>query len=162
MAKPNQRTKLDQPIGLGGNDRIGADPQLVSRATQQVPITDGLRRHDEQQVLCLGRKRGNPLGEALFDTTRERRSIGEPESTRKLTGGKPARQLEQRQRGSARLRDDRIPHLLVYATRKSDSCFESDSASGEPSAAQPCGTTPSLRDFARRGGPAFVYRAALC
>jgi hypothetical protein len=51
--------------------------------------------------------------EALLDRTRERRRVGQPEPARKLCGRHAARQLQQRQRVAARLRDDPVADSLV-------------------------------------------------
>ena len=118
MPKLHSRTDLDQ-VGLdGGCGSVGVDLHLRGGSPQQVRITHGLGRRDEQESPRLGRKGFDPLTEVLFDTARQAHGAGQPEPTGELLRGQCTRQLQQSQRIALSFGEDPIPHAAVQWSRQ--------------------------------------------
>jgi hypothetical protein len=117
MAEAHADAEVDQRGRLGRLPRVPSDPQALGRAPQQAHVAHGFGRRQQQQALCLTRKRLDPLREGLLDAAGERPRIEEAEAARELGRGQPTRQLQQRQGVAARLGDDLIAHALVQPPR---------------------------------------------
>ena len=113
MAKPHPRADLEQ-TRLGRRRRgLGSEPEPLCGPPQHRRVADGLGRRDQQQLLRLRREHLEAPAEALLDMTCQGSRGWMCESARRLIRCQPQRQLEQRERISARLGDDAVAHLLV-------------------------------------------------
>ena len=96
---------------------LASGPMPSSAAARhQHRIPHRLCRGDEKQQLRRGRKRREPLAEALLDPPRQRRSVGQPEPAREFAERPATRQLQQSQWVAARLGHDPITHPLIKRT----------------------------------------------
>ena len=112
MTEGHALTDRQQTVSfrLGCRDR---DPEPVGRTQQQQRIADRLRRRKQQETPRIVRERLKSSNEALLDPSRERLRLQQPESSGQLRRRQPARQFEQRERITPRLRDDPVTHALV-------------------------------------------------
>jgi len=76
MAKRHTGANLHESGGFGGRRGRGRDAKQAGAAPQQHRVAGRLRRRDEQESLCLERKRPQPPEEAFLDPTREQRRPG--------------------------------------------------------------------------------------
>ncbi len=104
---------LDQPRRLGRLRRIGIDSEDLRGAPQQVHVTHCLCGRGEQKSLRLDRECLVLAKEALLDLARERLHVRKREPARELRHRQSARQLQQRERVTARFGDDAISDARV-------------------------------------------------
>ena len=105
------------PAASAGAAASAPMPSPSAARQQQGHVADRLRGRREQQALRLDRKRLEPPQEAPFDAALQRRRAGKPESAGQLRGAQPPGQLQQRQRVTAGLADDAVPHPLIQPSR---------------------------------------------
>jgi hypothetical protein len=102
----------EQSGGLGRRRRLGTNPQLRASAPQQRRVADRLSGRREHKPPRVGRELLEALAEARLDPARQRRSR-QCEATGEVGRGRPARELEQRQRIATRFGEDPLAHVLV-------------------------------------------------
>ena len=112
MAKSHLFADLEQPLGLR---TLGErpDPEPVGGAPQQQRIADRIRSRDQQQHSRLVSKPVEPALEGLFDSPGQRLCTEQAEAPGQLRCGQASRQLQQRQRITAGLRDDAIADPFI-------------------------------------------------
>ena len=111
MTKGHPRTDREHPVGIRG--RLDPDPEPLGRAPHQQRVADRLRRRHQQKPLGLRRQPHEPPPEAVLDPPRQPRRVRQTEPARQLSRRQPPGQLQQRQRITARLRDEPLPHPLI-------------------------------------------------
>ncbi len=113
MAKPNPRTDIQHPRPRRGLERRAGDTEPRRGPPHQRGIAEGLGRCDQDQLLRVLGQVLQPPQKALLDPARQRQELGQPEPAGELRGRQASRKLEQRERVSAGLRDDPIPHARI-------------------------------------------------
>ncbi len=111
VSEGHSRTDREQPVGV--SRRLDGNPEPLGGAPHQYRVSDRLRRRDQQQALRLRREPCHPPPKAVFDPPRQPRRVWQPEPARQLGRRQPPWQLQQRQRVTARLGDEPLPHSLV-------------------------------------------------
>jgi len=112
MAEGHARAQGQEPVGFRINRR-DRDAELLRSAQQKQRITDGLCRRKQQQTTRIVGDRADTSYEALLDPPRHCLRLWQPEASSQLRRRQSAWQLEQRQRISARLRDDPVKDALI-------------------------------------------------
>jgi hypothetical protein len=102
----------EQPVRLRVHGR-GRDPELSGGSQQQQRIADRLSRRDQQHTSRDVGERLNPTDEAFLDSPCEPLRLDEAEAARQLPCRQAPRELEQRQRITARLGDDPVSDSLI-------------------------------------------------
>src|SRR5215207_5147757 len=102
-----------QPLGLVRSRSREPDAESLGRAPHEQRVVDGLRRSDQQkQTRLLGERLESPQ-ETLLDPPGQRVRPRQPERARQLRRRQTPRQLEDRQRIAARLRDEPVADALI-------------------------------------------------
>ena len=123
MAEGHPLAQGQQPVGFR-IDRRDRDAELLRSPQQQQWITHGLCRRKQQQTPRIVGDRADPLNEALLDPPRHRLRLWQAEASSQLRCRQSARQLEQRQRVPAHLRDDPVKDGLIQldSQRRAQQC----------------------------------------
>ena len=118
MPEGDSRPDLDQ-VGLyRRSSRVGGNAESRSGAPEQQRIAERLGGGNEEQLLGLRGQPADSAEEARFDTARERHRVRTGEATDEARRRDAARELEERQRVAAALRDDPIEDALVERPKR--------------------------------------------
>ena len=106
MPEPHPGTELDQAGLFGRRPRSGTQTERRGSSPEDRRVAERLCGGRQKEEARLGRQLTQPSQETGLDPARNRRRVGRHEAGNELRSRQCARQLEQREGVSPRLRDD--------------------------------------------------------